>query len=108
MLLSTKFQVIARDGGERLGGAERDGRELRRERQHEQVHDQAGESDQAEQQKARRNRVIGELGRQQRGKVERDLAVELAFAVAALVKARRQLDDAQAAAAWSPECRAES
>ena len=53
--------------------------------------------DQAEQQKARRDGVVGELGRQQRGKVERDLAVELAFAMAALVKTRRQLDDAQAA-----------
>ena len=58
----------------------------------------AGQSDQAEQQEARRNGVVGELCRHQRGEIERDLGIELALAVLALAEGRWQLDRAQAAA----------
>ena len=44
------------------------------------------ESDQAEQQEARRNGVVGEFRGHQRGEIERDLGVELAFAVLALAE----------------------
>ena len=52
----------------------------------------AGQADQAEQQEARRDGVVGELCRHQRRKIERDLGIELAFAVLALAEGRWQLD----------------
>jgi hypothetical protein len=58
----------------------------------------AGQADHAEQQEARGNSVVGELCRHQRRKIERDLGIELAFAMLALAESRRQLDRAQAAA----------
>src|SRR5208337_1277939 len=58
----------------------------------------AGQSHQAEQQEARRNGVAGKLCGHQSGKVERDLGVELALAIPALLKRCRQLDRAQVTA----------
>jgi len=62
------------------------------------MHADAGEPHQAEQEETRGDRAFGKLRRHQRGKIERDLAVELALAVLPLAEGGRKLEGAQPAA----------
>ena len=57
----------------------------------------AGQSDQAEQQEADGDGVVGQLRHQQRGEIERDLGVDLALAVQTFAKHEWQFGDPQAA-----------
>src|SRR5262249_16935699 len=85
-------------GGDRLCQAEAQiGQDMERREKYGHVDADTGQSDHAEQQKAERHRIVGELGDQKRDEVECYAAVELALSMQSLAKNEWQLGHSQPA-----------